>query len=139
MKKFVAMVLVSMMLIGVVSIASATTSFGISVWCNSTTNYTNAPDSEWKVRGTHAAIYVNHHDNVNTEEYTNHFRGQYVSGNYRETKGSKWCTQGMTVPIENSHIEWDNAYSVSARGNTNYYNYDGIERIVLSGSFDPNR
>ena len=136
MKKMVALVLAIAMLMSLASAASAAT-LSISVRCDSTTNYTKNAETEYKNTGT-AAIYVNHHDNVDTDEYTNHFRGQLVSGNTWTTKGSKWCTQGMNVPIQNNNIVKYKSYSVSGRGNTNYYNYDGISSIVLSGTFNPN-
>ena len=138
MKKMVALALAITMLVSLASVASAA-SFGIPVWCNSTTNYTKADTKGEKKSGTQAAIYVYHHDNVDTEEYTNHFRGQLVNGRTRTTKGSKWCTQGLNVPIQNNNIVSGKTYSVSGRGNTNYYNNDGISSITLSGSFEVNR
>ena len=133
MKKMVAMALAITMLMSLASVASAA-SFGIPVWCNSTTNYTKADTKGEKKSGTQAAIYVYHHDNVDTDEYTNHFRGIEVQSN--TTRGSKWCTQGLSVPIQNNNITKDNYYTVSARGNTNYYNNDGISRITLNGRYD---
>ena len=138
MKKMVALALAITMLVSLASVASAAP-FGIPVWCNSTTNYTKADEAGEKKSGTQAAIYVYHHDNVDTEEYTNHFRGQLVNGRTRTTKGSKWCTQGLNVPIQNNNIVSGKTYSVSGRGNTNYYNNDGISSITLSGSFEVNR
>ena len=105
---------------------------------NSTTNYTMADsEGDQKLNDTHAAIYVRHYDNVDTTEYTNHFRGIEVDSNYA-TRGSKWCTQGLNVPIQNNNIKKGHRYTVSARGNTNYYNNDGIERIWLNGSYNVN-
>ena len=105
--------------------------------CDSTTNYTRNTQKAYKTTGT-AAIYVNHHDNVDTDEYTNHFRGQLVKDDTWTMKGSKWCTQGLNVPIQNNNIKKGQRYTVSARGNTNYYNNDGIERIWLNGSYNVN-
>ena len=45
----------------------------------------------------------------------------------------------MLVPIENSNIVANKYYSISGRGNTNYYNYDGISSIQLAGYYDPNK
>ena len=136
MKKMVALALAITMLVSLASVASAA-SFGIPVWCNSTTNYTKADEVGEQKSGTQAAIYVYHHDNVDTDEYTNHFRGIEVKTN--TTRGSKWCTQGLSVPIQNNNIVSGKTYSVSGRGNTNYYNNDGISSITLSGSFEVNR
>lgn len=133
MKKMVALALAITMLVSLASVASAAP-FGIPVWCNSTTNYTKADEAGQQKSGTQAAIYVYHHDNVDTDEYTNHFRGIEVKTN--TTRGSKWCTQGLSVPIQNNNIKSGTFYTVSARGNTNYYNNDGISRITLNGRYD---
>ena len=116
MKKMVALALAITMLMSLAGVASAAP-FGIPVWCNSTTNYTKADEAGEQKSGTQAAIYVYHHDNVDTDEYTNHFRGIEVKTN--TTRGS--------------------FYTVSARGNTNYYNNDGISRITLNGRYDVNK
>ena len=136
MKKMVALALAIAMLVSLASVASAAP-FGIPVWCNSTTNYTKADEAGQQKSGTQAAIYVYHHDNVDTDEYTNHFRGIEVKTN--TTRGSKWCTQGLSVPIQNNNIKSGTFYTVSARGNTNYYNNDGISRITLNGRYDVNK
>ena len=136
MKKMVALALAITMLVSLASVASAAP-FGIPVWCNSTTNYTKADEAGEQKSGSQAAIYVYHHDNVDTDEYTNHFRGIEVKTN--TTRGSKWCTQGLSVPIQNNNIKSGTFYTVSARGNTNYYNNDGISRITLNGRYDVNK
>ena len=136
MKKMVALALAITKLVSLASVASAAP-VGIPVWCNSTTNYTKADDAGEQKSGTQAAIYVYHHDNVDTDEYTNHFRGIEVKTN--TTRGSKWCTQGLSVPIQNNNIKSGTFYTVSARGNTNYYNNDGISRITLNGRYDVNK
>ena len=136
MKKMVALALAITMLMSLESVASASTGFSIPVSCTDTTNYTKAPSVEYKSKGS-AAIYVIHHDNVDTTEYTNHFRG--IDDDANVTRGSKWCTQGLNVPIQNNNIKTGKNYTVSGRGNTNYYNNDGISRVTLSGTFDANR
>ena len=136
MKKMVALALAIAMLVSLAGVASAAP-FGIPVWCNSTTNYTKADEAGEQKSGTQAAIYVYHHDNVDTDEYTNHFRGIEVKTN--TTRGSKWCTKGLSVPIQNNNIKSGTFYTVSARGNTNYYNNDGISRITLNGRYDVNK
>ena len=136
MKKMVALALAITMLMSLASVASASTGFSIPVSCTDTTNYTKAPSVEYKSKGS-AAIYVVHHDNVDTTEYTNHFRG--IDDDANVTRGSKWCTQGLNVPIQNNNIKTGKNYTVSGRGNTNYYNNDGISRVTLSGTFDANR
>ena len=135
MKKLATLVMAGAMMASLMSVASAER-LSIPVRCDSTTNYTNNSETALKESGS-AAIYVYHHDNVDTDEYTNHFRGIEVQSN--TTRGSKWCTQGLSVPIQNNNITKDNYYTVSARGNTNYYNNDGISRITLNGRYDVNK
>ena len=136
MKKMVALALAITMLMSLAGAASAAT-LSIPARCDSTTNYTKADEVGEQKSGTQAAIYVYHHDNVDTDEYTNHFRGIEVKTN--TTRGSKWCTQGLSVPIQNNNIKSRIFYTVSARGNTNYYNNDGISRITLNGRYDVNK
>ena len=139
MKKMVALVLAIAMMMSLASMASAQ-EFTIKVSCTSTTSYSDAPSKVFKQSYTGTGkIYVYSYDNVDTDEYTNHFRGQLVVGNTRTTKGSKWCTQYLLVPIENSNIVANNYYSISGRGNTNYNNYDGVSSIQLAGYYDPNK
>ncbi len=137
MKKMLAMVLVVAMLMSIASIASAAT---LWVTCTDTTTYKRLTPGIYKHTGS-AAIYVKHSDNVDTEEYTNHFRGQegaYADTTSWTTRGSKWCTQHLNVPIQNANITTGKYYTVSARGNTNYYNYDGISSISLNVTINPN-
>lgn len=135
MKKLATLVMAGAMMASLMSVASAER-LSIPVRCDSTTNYTNNSETALKESGS-AAIYVYHHDNVDTDEYTNHFRGIEVKTN--TTRGSKWCTQGLSVPIQNNNIKNRIFYTVSARGNTNYYNNDGISRITLNGRYDVNK
>jgi len=135
MKKLATLVMAGAMMASLMSVASAER-LSIPVRCDSTTNYTNNSETALKESGS-AAIYVYHHDNVDTDEYTNHFRGIEVASN--TTRGSKWCTQGLSVPIQNNNIKNKFFYTVSARGNTNYYNNDGISRITLNGHYDVNK
>ena len=135
MKKLATLVMAGAMMASLMSVASAER-LSIPVRCDSTTNYTNNSETALKESGS-AAIYVYHHDNVDTDEYTNHFRGIEVKTN--TTRGSKWCTQGLSVPIQNNNIKSRIFYTVSARGNTNYYNNDGISRITLNGHYDVNK
>lgn len=139
MKKMVALALAIAMMVSLASVASAMT-FTIGVSCTKTTKYTDAPGTEAKSdSGTNGRIYVYSYDNVDTDEYTNHFRGQEVNGSTRTTRGSKWVTQYSEIPIENANIKAPRVYSVSARGNTNYSNYDGVSNITLSGYFLSNK
>ena len=137
MKKMLALVLAIAMLLSLASVASATTYKTITVSCTDTTSYELIKDYEEKTT-TEAAIYVYHYDYADTDEYTNHFRGQQLTSGGWVTRGSKWCTQYLDVPIQNKNIVVRGVYSVSARGNTNYYNYDGISQVQLFVRFNPN-
>lgn len=93
--------------------------------------------AHWVYKGESAdnnSIFVRHYveDGYSTS-YTNHYRGQRVYGenSSRTTVGSKWCTVGVNVPIESDAITLDKSYSVSARGNTKHYNYDGVSALTL--------
>lgn len=141
MKKMLALVLAIAMLVSIAGVASAAT-FSVYVHCteDEKDNYTEAPATEVKTStSTNGRIYVYSYDNVSTDEYTNHFRGQEVTASSRINRGSKWVTQYQEIPIENANIVAPKTYSVSARGNTNYSNYDGISRITLGGYFLANR
>lgn len=137
MKKMLALVLAIAMLLNLASVASATTYKTITVSCTDTTSYELIKDYEEKTTS-EAAIYVYHYDYADTDEYTNHFRGQQLTSGGWVTRGSKWCTQYLDVPIQNKNIVVRGVYSVSARGNTNYYNYNGISQVQLFVRFNPN-
>lgn len=141
MKKMLVMVLAIAMLVSVASVASAGSGVVyLSVYSNSTTNYSRIERGLYNYNNNHS-IYVLHHDQVDTDEYTNHFRGQEGTSENATSwtqRGSKWCTQYYDIPIENSNIVLGKYYTVSARGNTNYYDYDGISRLTLSVQYDPN-
>ena len=141
MRKIWGVIFATALMVTAAGAASATTPFEIKVFSNSTTNYQMVTPREKKINDTNAAIYVSHVDSVDTEEYTNHFRGLEApseSSNTWTTRGTKWCTQGLNVPIQNNNIKAGKFYTVSARGNTNYYNYDGISTLWLYGTYNPN-
>lgn len=141
MKKMICLLVAMMVMICITSVASATMSFEIKAFSNSTTNYQMSEYSEKKINDTNAAIYVTHRDDIDTEEYTNHFRGleaASATSSSWTTRGTKWCTQGLKVPIQNSNIKSGKYYKVSARANTNYYDYDGVSSLWLYGTFNPN-
>ena len=138
MKKMVTIIVALAAMISIVSTASAEKrNLGYTVSCTSTTSYVQAEGGEVKANGSvDNSIYVRHYDNVDTEEYTNHFRGRELAASGSTTRGSKWCTQYMEVPIQNNNIKYGWAYTVDCRGNTNYYEYDGINRVRLDGTYD---
>ena len=141
MKKMVVLILAIAMLMSLASVASAGSKVvSLSVYCNNKTKYSRIENGLYNYSNNHS-IYVLHHDNVDTDEYTNHFRGQEsgsASGSTWTQRGSKWVTQYQDIPIENNNIVIGKYYTVTARGNTNYYDYDGLSQITLSVQYDPN-
>ncbi len=107
----------------------------IVVSCTDTTTYTNGRRWTEKTCGAdNHAIYVRHYVDAGYGEYTNHYRGREVdkeTGNTIANRGAKWCTVGINVPIQSNNITMWQCYSVSARGNTNHYDYDGVRSLVL--------
>ncbi len=142
MKKLLVAIVLSCLFLSVISAANAQDVwFHTYVSCTDTTTYFDVNDGyTYKVfTCDDNTIYVYHFDDVNTDEYTNHFRGRKsATGTSFSNVGSKWCTQYLKVPIQSSSIVVNQYYRVSARGNTNYYNYDGIKSVLLNGRYDPN-
>lgn len=145
MKKFAFVVLSFVMLFCMVANASAgiveqtpsvPTNFPMYVYCNSTTKYVQGSNWVCKYSGVNNhAIFVNHTVTGGSNEYTNHYRGCEVDedGGFISNRGAKWCTTSLTVPIQNANIVNNGAhcYTVTARGNTNHYDYDGVSRVTL--------
>lgn len=139
MKKFLTMVLLTIMLVSITCSALAIGddhTFEIYVQCTNADTYTDARDGYRKAVDD-GAIYVKHWVMGGSDEYTNHFRGRKSLSNGesgRTNCGSKWCTVNMNVPIQSNSIKKDSYYySVSGRGNTNHYNYDGVSNVTLHG------
>lgn len=141
MKKFIAITLMAIMLVAVASTASAIsvnnpTTF--SIYVNSKDSSAAYTDEENETRKTSSvrAIYVKHWVTGGSSEYTNHFRGRKTP-TYHGTRtncGAKWCTVGQNVPIESTSIVSGAYYSISGRGNTNHYDYDGVSNVTLHGN-----
>ena len=144
MKKMVALALAIAMMVSLVSVASAQKLwFHTSVSCTDTTSYYDVDNLHiYKVYTCDDnSIYVYHFDDVDKDQYTNHFRGRKSgtpNSNFSNV-GAKWCTQYLEVPIQSNSIVVNKYYGVSARGNTNYYNYDGVKSVMLNGYYDPNK
>lgn len=140
MKKFLAMVLLTSMLVSMTCNALALgvdRTFEIYVQCRNADTYTDAEYGYQKTEDDRS-IYVRHWVTGGSDEYTNHFRGRKSLSNGesgRTNCGSKWCTVNMNVPIQSNSININDNYyySVSGRGNTNHYNYDGVSNVTLHG------
>ncbi len=143
MKKMLAAILATILLVTFAAAAFAEpypTAVGQSAYmdiyvsCTDTTTYTDG--KRWTQKNDGAdnhAIYVRHYVGAGYGEYTNHFRGREVDsdGNTIANRGAKWCTVGINAPIQSNNITMGPWYSVSARGNTNHYDYDGVRSLVL--------
>lgn len=143
MKKFIAIALMAIMLVAVASTASATvhvnnpTTFSIYVDSkDEDAPHIDATAETYKNTKSVHAIYVEHWVTGGSSEYTNHFRGRKTSvyGGTRTNCGAKWVTVGQKIPVESSSIVYGAYYSVSGRGNTNHYNYDGVAHVTLHGN-----
>lgn len=143
MKKFMAVFFVAMLL--VMSLGNIVTAmaevgtdhtFQIYVQCVNSDSYTEEENAFKKSVNNHM-IYVRHWVTGGSDSYTNHFRGRKsLEGDVytRVTCGSKWCTVGGNIPIQSNNIKYDNYYySISGRGNTNHYDYDGVSNVTLHG------
>lgn len=139
MKKILAMILMTIMMVSMACNALALgqdCTFQIYVQCKNADTYTDEEDG-FKKTVNDGAIYVKHWVSGGSSDYTNHFRGRKsLEGDvYSRTNcGSKWCTVNLNVPIQSNSITMDNYYySISGRGNTNHYNYDGVSNVTLHG------
>lgn len=79
------------------------------------------------------AVYVRHYVPHAATPYTNLFKVVKVDseGNVIGVYGEKWCTPSLNVPIVSDDITMNEYYTVTARGNTLHYDYDGVERVEL--------
>lgn len=135
MKKLLAVFLILMLMVSVCSTACAT-SFNKSVQCTDPNGaYAKTVLSNEMLFCNHK-IYVNHNAQGCSNSYTNHFRG-YDENDY--FLGSKWITPGGGYYIQGSGFCEGWRYYLTMRGNTKYYENEGLTRIVLTGVFDPNR
>lgn len=144
MKKFMAVFFVAMLL--VMSLGNIVTAmadlgtarpFSIYVQCMNSDSYTDEEDAFRKTVNSNM-IYVRHWVTGGSDSYTNHFRGRKsLEGDVytRVNCGAKWCTVNMNVPIQSNSIKNDSYYySISGRGNTNHYDYDGVSNVTLHGN-----
>ena len=140
MKKFMALFVTASMLVSMASCAGAVTvgeatPFEFAAQCTDSSTYSDAKDTVLKTTS-YAGIYVRHWVTGGSSEYTNHFRGRKAptSTGTRTNVGAKWCTVGMNVPIQSNSIKSGAYYSVSGRGNTTHYDYDGVSNVTLHGN-----
>ena len=63
-------------------------------------------------------LYVRHYLTELPGNYTNLFRGVKNGSSY---VGSKWCTPGLNIPIQDGAFTMNATYNLAARGNTDYY------------------
>lgn len=80
------------------------------------------------------AIYVRHYVDGGSTAYTNSIRAHQVNGSTLSSRGSKWCEVGKNIPIQNNNITLQNFYTISARGNTNHYMYDGVSSMMITAN-----
>ena len=140
MKKFMALVLMAIMIATTVAVAAADeTSFPFSfvAYCNDTNRITrDVKDDHFGIKTVNDhQLYVRHWVTGGSDTYTNLLRA--YNFDKEAYYGSKWATVGMNVPIQSNSIV-TGKYTVGGRGNTNHYNYDGIVSVTLHGNCYPN-
>ena len=135
MKKFMALVLMAIMLVSISAGGMAETVFSFRAYCNNTNDIRRDVDithSAAKENNDHK-IYVRHWVTGGSDAYTNLLRAySYDAETYY---GSKWATVGLNVPIQSNSITAGQTYTMGGRGNTNHYNYDGVVSVTLHGNF----
>lgn len=143
MKKFMALVLMAIMLVTVAASALAVTPFEFRASCTDTNAIAydeNTAHQAVKNNPDHK-IYVRHWVTGGSDQYTNLFKARRIpySGTVKEgiNCGSKWATVGLNVPIQSNSIIEDTTYTMAGRGNTNHYDYDGVATVTLHGNFYP--
>lgn len=135
MKKLISLCLALMLVVGLCSTASATT-FTKSVQCTDPDGAYAKTDLSAVMEFCNHKIYVNYNAQGCSNSYTNHFRGYAQNDIYIN---DKWVTPGGGYYIQGSGFCEDWRYYLTMRGNTKYYENEGLTRVVLSGWFDPNR
>ena len=140
MKKFMALVLMAIMIATTVAVAAADESsfpFSFVAYCNDTNKITKDENFDhigYKKKSDHK-LYVRHWVTGGSDSYTNLLRAYNVKK--KAYYGSKWATVGMNVPIQSNSIV-AGEYTVGGRGNTNHYDYDGVVSVTLHGNCYPN-
>ena len=141
MKKFMALVMAAVLMTAMVGNAYAADvgeahKFEFNAQCKDSSTYTDAEGAYPKTIN-NSSIYVKHWVLGGSDSYTNHFRGRRIAskGASRTNCGAKWCTVNMNVPIQSNSITYGGSatYSISGRGNTNHYDYDGVSSVDLHG------
>lgn len=135
MKRIVTMCALLVLLVGMCSTAQATT-FTKTVQCyNENGAYEKTALSNEMIFCTHH-LYVQYNAQGCSNSYTNHFRGYCEDG---LLINSKWITPGGGYYIESAGFCEGWRYYLTMRGNTRYYENEGLTNIVLAGWFDPNK
>lgn len=93
----------------------------------------------WKYNS-YPKFYVDHNVPGTNNAYSNLFHAtrSNVTGATGILSGNKWYTPYVYAPIESNAIYQNYYYGLAARGNTKYYQYQGLTSLTLTGGFDPN-
>lgn len=123
--------------------------FTLNVQCTSEDDnnvVTNSTFSEPKYQPDHS-IYVTHSVVQSKAGHNNRFRAlRSTDGGNPMFCGIKWVAPvgGGGIPIQDSAILSayypgpEHRYKIAARGNTKYYQYQGLTTLTLNGSYDVN-
>ena len=142
MKKFMALVLMAIMLVTLAASALAVTPFEFRASCTDTNaiSYDNKREHQASKGINDHKIYVRHWVTGGSDQYTNLFKARKITASGVENGvncGSKWATVGLNVPIQSNSIVSGFLYTMAGRGNTNHYDYDGVATVTLHGNFYP--
>mgnify|MGYP000843928599 CR=1 FL=1 len=133
MKKTLAIILATALIVGLCSTASATT-FTRTAQCVNQTDLVSSVNGTVK-QTDDKRILVNYNAQGCSNSFTNYFEAWNV-GNPSKKKASKWVTPGGSYYLQNSNaIATGTAYYLKMRGNTRYYDDEGLSSVTLAGYF----
>lgn len=130
MKKFLAILLSTVLVLSLCSTAFATTFTRVAPCVNENNYVDSVSVANTTNSGTRVKIYHNAQGCSNS--YTNHFRvWDKTASMYR---GSKFVTPGGTYFINCTKFK-THTYLLRMRGNTKYHENEGLSSITLAGWF----
>jgi hypothetical protein len=133
MKRTLAIILATALIVGLCSTASATT-FTRNAQCVNQTDLVSSVIGTVK-QTNDKRILINYNAQGCSNSYTNYFEA-WNDGSPSKKKASKWVTPGGSYYLQNSNaIATDQAYYLKMRGNTRYHDDEGLSSMTLAGYF----
>jgi hypothetical protein len=129
MKKLVC-ALIAVTLVVSLAISSAMAApIDMTVQCVNTTTYSENPYT-WDSTTHSGKVYIYHTVN-HSVKYNNRFK--VMKDGVELTIG--WVTPDQNVPLSSSQITTNDTIGLKARGNTYYYELQGVSSVQLGGTF----